>query len=66
MKIFLNGLPQDFEVTATVQDALAVCEQAVGPFAVALNREFLPRSLFAHTPLQEGDHLDLVVPMQGG
>lgn len=35
-------------------------------FAVAVNHQFIPRSLYADTRLNDGDVIDIVVPMQGG
>lgn len=35
-------------------------------FAVAINANFIPRSLYAETQLNDGDVIDIVVPMQGG
>ncbi len=37
-----------------------------GAFAVALNQEFVPRSEYNATPIQEGDNLEFLSPMQGG
>lgn len=36
------------------------------PFAVALNGEFVSRSLYEQTILAEGDKLDIVAPVGGG
>lgn len=35
-------------------------------FAVALNKQFVPRISYEITILQEGDCVDVVTPMQGG
>ena len=35
-------------------------------FALMLNKHFVPRSQYATTYLEEGDHLDTLLPMQGG
>jgi sulfur carrier protein len=35
-------------------------------YAVALNRTFIPRSHHAMIILNEGDVIDIVMPMQGG
>jgi sulfur carrier protein len=34
--------------------------------AIALNNHFIPKAMFANTFLQEGDRIDLIIPMQGG
>jgi len=35
-------------------------------FAVAINRKFIPRQLYAETIFQEGDVIEIISPMQGG
>lgn len=35
-------------------------------FAVAVNGEFVPRSQYASTTLQDGDAIDIVSPVGGG
>ena len=36
------------------------------PMAVAINNQLIPRSLYSNTWLQEGDCIDIIIPMQGG
>jgi sulfur carrier protein len=35
-------------------------------FATAVNRVFIPRSQYQHTQLQQDDHVEIILPMQGG
>lgn len=35
-------------------------------FAVAVNKQFVPRSSYAGITLADGDVVDLIMPMQGG
>ncbi|MBB6523176.1 sulfur carrier protein ThiS [Pseudoteredinibacter isoporae] len=72
MHIVLNGkaveIPQpdnlqDFFDSLNRNDAAIILPKQ---FAVALNAQFIPRSQYADTALQEGDDLELLVPMQGG
>lgn len=35
-------------------------------FAVAVNMEFVPRSIYGETFLKENDKVEIVLPMQGG
>lgn len=37
-----------------------------GNFAIAVNMEFIPRSLYGDTMLREDDRIEIVLPMQGG
>lgn len=36
------------------------------PFAVAINHQFIPKAQYAHTPLKEGDNLEIVKAVTGG
>lgn len=35
-------------------------------FAIAINRQFIPRVKYQLTQLHDGDQIDIVTPMQGG
>lgn len=35
-------------------------------FALAVNMEFVPRSIYSETYLKENDRVEIVLPMQGG
>ncbi len=35
-------------------------------FAVAVNMQFVPRSIYSETYLKEQDQVEIVLPMQGG
>lgn len=35
-------------------------------FAIAINNQFIPRTVYSTTLLSEGDRVDIIVPMQGG
>ncbi|WP_111558725.1 sulfur carrier protein ThiS [Paracoccus sediminilitoris] len=65
MKIELNGTPHDI-AAATVADALAELGWADARVATALNGDFLPAAARATQPLQDGDRLEVLAPMQGG
>lgn len=41
-------------------------DQFTPPFAIAINGEFIPRSQYDCTPLNNGDELDIVSPVGGG
>ncbi|MBO0903867.1 sulfur carrier protein ThiS [Jiella sonneratiae] len=65
MKILLNGEAAEVKA-ATLQAVLAELGYVDGPFATALNREFVPACERAGTRLAEGDALEVIAPMQGG
>ncbi len=37
-----------------------------GNFAIAVNMEFVPKSLYSETMLRDSDRVEIVLPMQGG
>jgi len=65
INIVFNG-----ETKQVQSGVLAACLDEVRenkrPCAVAVNQVFVPRSEYASTVLQEGDRVELLVPMQGG
>jgi len=65
MNILINDKPCTLPEGALLADALAVL-QAVPPFAVAVNREFVPRSAYATHPLHADDRVEVIRPVTGG
>lgn len=65
MNILINDKPYTLPDGATVIDALAALD-AVPPFAVAVNREFVPRSAHAARALQPEDRIEVIRPVTGG
>lgn len=65
MKILVNGNWR--EVAAdNLQDVLSELGYTHKSLATAVNSHFVPHNLRAQWPLQEGDRLEIVAPMQGG
>ncbi|GAA0207725.1 hypothetical protein GCM10009123_14030 [Kangiella japonica] len=65
MQIEVNSEFLDIEQKMTLAEFLKWYKQS-GNFAVAVNMEFVPRSLYAETVLKANDKLEIVEPMQGG
>lgn len=65
MNILINDKPFALADGATLTDALAALA-ATPPFAVAMNREFVPRSAYAARALQPGDRIEVIRPVTGG
>ena len=65
MNVLINDIPHTLPAPATVADALAALK-AVPPFAVAVNRAFVPRSTYAAHPLQDEDRIEVIRPVTGG
>lgn len=71
MKIFINGQPYDYAqpVDKNLTQALALLldENPVQrAFAVALNGQFVGKADYSNTPVNAGDRIDLLFPIQGG
>ena len=65
MNITINQQAVQLPDPANVADAVAHW-QAQPPFAVAVNAEFVPKSLSATRQLAEGDRLEIIAPVTGG
>ena len=66
MTISVNGEEQTFKTeTLTVQKLLEELNFKEG-FAVALNEEFVLRTTYHETNINDGDRLDILSPVQGG
>lgn len=65
MNVLINDIPHALCAPATVADALSAMN-AVPPFAVAVNRSFVPRSAYAAHSLQDDDRIEVIRPVTGG
>jgi sulfur carrier protein len=65
MNLLINDLPHTLPPGATLSDALALID-ARPPFAVAVNRRFVPRSNYGAQLLQADDRIEVIRPVTGG
>ena len=65
IKVLINGTSAELPAPATLADAVAHLG-IQPPFAAAVNLQFVPNTCYGQTPLQEGDHIDLISPVTGG
>lgn len=65
MNIYLNHQAQTVPEAHTLAALLADIN-AQPPFAVAINKTFVPKGRYADTVLQADDHVDVVQPVVGG
>ncbi len=65
MKITLNKTTHEVQPGATLADAIALL-QPQAPYAVAVNMQFVPNTLYAQTPLQPDDDIEVIFPVTGG
>lgn len=66
MVIYLNDQPLSLETVCTLKEILVENNAFSEHMAVAINNQFIPKPMFSSTVVQEGDRIDLIVPMQGG
>jgi sulfur carrier protein len=65
MRVTVNGEQRDI-ASARVDALLSELEYEGTHFAIAVNYDVLPRSAWAHTPLKNGDEIEIITPRQGG
>lgn len=65
MKVMVNGDWREIDPSSieAVLDSLGYANAVV---ATALNGEFIPKNMRGATALVDGDHLEVIAPMQGG
>jgi len=66
MIIRLNGKAVELDAGITIQQLMTRLGYDRKNVAVAVNREFVPRSSHQNHGLKENDEVDVVAPMQGG
>lgn len=66
IRLTVNGEPRALPEGATVASLLEEIGLAARKVAVERNAEIVPRSLYAHTALREGDALEIVHFIGGG
>jgi sulfur carrier protein len=66
VKLVVNGEPRDAPDGATVEELVAALGIDRRSVAVERNREIVPRSQHAMTPLAEGDRVEIVTMVGGG
>lgn len=67
MNIKVNGEQLQLSDGSPLSELLELLRQPDGtPFAVAVNRAFVPQSQYELTHLQGGDEVEILSPMVGG
>ena len=65
MQVLINTQSHQLPDNATLADAVQAIA-ASGPFAAAVNLQFVPRARYAQTALAEGDRIEIIAPVTGG
>jgi sulfur carrier protein len=62
----LNGEKKTLTKRISLSDAINLWSPTEKNFAVAVNKQFIPKVLYPETQLVDGDDIELLIPMQGG
>lgn len=65
MRVTLNQTPHELPDGSTLADAVALLQPS-GPYAAAVNLQFVPKTQHATTPLADGDQIEIIAPVTGG
>jgi len=65
IQVDVNAMPFQLAQASTVEQALTEFN-AKPPYAVLLNGQFLPNSLYSKKHLADGDRLEVISAIQGG
>jgi len=66
ISLTINGTPRTFDRALNCADLICELDLAGKRIAMERNGEIVPRSQFAQCLLQDGDHLEIVVAVDGG
>ncbi len=66
LTLSLNGQSVSITAAATLADLLEQQEYQAQKIAIAVNGEFVPRSLYAETLVSDGDQIDVIQAVGGG
>lgn len=65
MRIIVNQVEYEMPSHSLVSDALALID-AKPPYAVAVNLNFVPKTMHAEYVLNENDQIEVIAPVTGG
>ena len=65
MIVWVNQKSCELPTGATLKDAIEFAN-INPPFAAAVNAQFVPKTLYTQTSLNENDKIELIVPITGG
>ena len=65
MMVWINQQSCELQMGASLKDAIAFAN-ITPPFAAAVNAQFVPKTLYTQTSLNENDKIELIVPITGG
>ena len=66
MILLVNGEKREIREGANILEVIDTLENKTEFFAVALNKNFIPKTQYAKVNLKENDQLEVVTPHPGG
>jgi sulfur carrier protein len=66
MILLVNGEKREIKDQANILDVIKSLENKSEFFAVALNKNFIPKSQYEKVQLKDNDQLEVVTPHPGG
>ena len=66
MILLVNGEKREIKEGANILEVIDSLENRTEFFAVALNKNFIPKTQYAEVNLKENDQLEVVTPHPGG
>ncbi len=66
MRIRVNGEDRDVPDTASIADLIAAFQLTPERVAIEVNERLVRRAVYAQTPLQAGDRVEIVTLVGGG
>jgi sulfur carrier protein len=64
--IYLNNQKHQINSNQSLQAFLLARNHKELHFAIVINNQFIPRTYYSTTLLDENDQIEIIVPMQGG
>ena len=65
MMVWINQKRCELQQGSTLRNAIELAH-IIPPFAAAVNAQFVPKTLYDQTLLNENDKIELIVPITGG
>ena len=66
IQVSINGKPQQLKPDTTIQEMLKTLDYQNKWLGVAINTTFISKTAHDKTIIKEGDHIDILSPIQGG
>ena len=66
MEVIINGDQHLIDSSFSLMDLLVSLKMTLGPIAVELNGEIIPKSTFQQQQLSDGDKIEIVQAIGGG